>query len=198
MREHVELRQRELVDPVDANGVAQSDEVEPAAAADPPGDGAVLPAELAHLLLVVSLDLRREGALADARHICLRHAEHLVEPLRADPHADRGIRGDGVRRRDERIRAVVEVEQRRLRSLALSIAMCHGMMRWALPDTKTFFVEWPRRSNSSSSAINTSGSMTQPLPITQILPRTIPVGSARILYVSSPTTIVCPALGPPW
>src|SRR6476659_7966594 len=57
---------------------------------------------------------------------------------------------------------------------------------------------WPRPSNSSSSAISTSGSTTQPLPITHGLPRTIPLGSARILYVSSPTTIVCPAFGPPW
>ena len=46
--EHVELRQRERRDPVDADGEAQRDEVEPAAAALAARDGAELPAELAH------------------------------------------------------------------------------------------------------------------------------------------------------
>ncbi len=46
--------------------------------------------------------------------------------------------------------------------------------------------------------MSTSGSMTQPLPMTHGLPVMIPVGICRILNVSSPTTIVCPAFGPPW
>ena len=50
-REHVELRQRERGDAVDADREAQRDEVEPAAAALAAGDGAELAAELAHALL---------------------------------------------------------------------------------------------------------------------------------------------------
>src|SRR5207253_6489744 len=52
MREHVELRERELVDAVYPNGVAESDEVEPAAAPAAACDRAVLAAELAHPILV--------------------------------------------------------------------------------------------------------------------------------------------------
>ncbi len=84
------------------------------------------------------------------------------------------------------------------RSDAWSIAMCHGMIRCALPDTTTTDVSIPRDSSSSSSAIRTSGSTTQPAPITETFPEITPLGQARILKVSSPTTIVCPAFGPPW
>ncbi len=76
--------------------------------------------------------------------------------------------------------------------------MCHGMIRCAFPESTTTDVSIPRDSRSSSSAISTSGSTTQPPPITETFPEITPLGVARILNVSSPTTIVCPALGPPW
>ena len=84
------------------------------------------------------------------------------------------------------------------RSDAWSIAMCHGMIRCALPESTTTDVSMPRASSSSSSAISTSGSTTQPAPITETLPEITPLGVWRILNVSSPTMIVCPAFGPPW
>ena len=59
----------------------------------------------------------------------------------------------------------------RRRSDAWSIAMCHGMIRCAFPETTTTDVSMPRASSSSSSAISTSGSTTQPAPITDTLPR---------------------------
>ena len=61
--EHVELRQGERGDAVDANGVTERDEVEPAAAAGAAGDGAELASELAEAFLVGALDLGRERAL---------------------------------------------------------------------------------------------------------------------------------------
>ena len=220
-------------------------------------------------------DLARERALADAGHVRLRHADDLVEAVRADADARRGGRRDRVRRGDERIRAVVEVEKRALgaleehppplaqravdeegrvrdvrsqtlriplvprrhllerdrvalvdalepdvllgerhldllaqdlrveqvlhadaqprslvrvrradarsassrsaarpsrRSLAWSMATCQGMIRCALPETSTRSVSRPRPSSSSSSSISTAGSMTQPAPITLVLP----------------------------
>ena len=51
LREHVELRQRELRDPVDAHREPQCDEVEPTASPLPPGHGPELAAELAHALV---------------------------------------------------------------------------------------------------------------------------------------------------
>ena len=72
-----------------------------------------------------SLDLRRERPLADARDVRLRDADHAVDPAGADADTCCGGRGDRVRRRHERIRAVVEVEERRLRTLeehALAVA----------------------------------------------------------------------------
>ena len=93
--EDVELRQREPVDAVHAHGVAEGDEVEPAAAALAAGHRPVLAAELAQPLLVRALDLRRERALADARDVGLRDADHAVDPARADPDADGGAAATG-------------------------------------------------------------------------------------------------------
>ena len=64
----------------------------------------------------------------------------------------------------------------RRRSEAWSIAMCHGMIRCALPDSTTTEVSMPRDSRSSSSAISTSGSTTQPPPMTETLPEMTPLG----------------------
>ena len=94
VREHVELRQREPVDPVHAHGVAERDEVEPAAAPVASGDDAVLVAELADRVLVGPLDLGRERPVADAGDVRLRDADHAVDPVRADADA-----GCSVRRR---------------------------------------------------------------------------------------------------
>ena len=68
------------------------------------------------------------------------------------------------------------------RSRAPSSATCHGMIRCALPETKTSpSVRCPRPSSSSSSSISTCGSTTQPAPIALATPPTIPDGIARIL-----------------
>ncbi len=111
---HVELRQRERGDPVQAHRVAQGDQVEPAAATLAAGRRAELGAQVAHAFLVGAFDLGREGPLADAGHVRLGDADDRVDPVRADPDADGGRAGDGARRGHERIGAVVEVEQRSL------------------------------------------------------------------------------------
>src|SRR2546421_5485273 len=69
--QHIELRQRERGDPVQAHRVTQRDEVEPTAAALAAGDGPELAAEFPQALLIASLDLGRERALADAGHVGL-------------------------------------------------------------------------------------------------------------------------------
>jgi hypothetical protein len=59
--------------------------------------------------------------------------------------------------------------------------MCQGMLRCALPDSTTTDVSTPRASSPSSSAISTSGSTTQPPPITDTFPEITPLGVCRIL-----------------
>ena len=75
------------------------------------------PSELAHALLGFAFDLARERALAHARHVRLGDADDLVDPIRTDPEADRRAGGDRAGRGDERVGAVVEVEQRPLGAL---------------------------------------------------------------------------------
>src|SRR5688572_21419095 len=116
-REDVELRQRQARHAVQAHGEAERDEIEPAAAALAAGRRPVLGAEVAHALLLRPLDLRREWPLAHAGYVRLGHAEHAVDAGGAD--ADPGGRSPGERAGagDERVGAVVEIEQRALRTL---------------------------------------------------------------------------------
>ena len=115
--EDIELRQRQRRHPVQPDRVAKPDEVEPPAAPLPSGDRAVLAAQLAEALLVGPDDLRRERPLADARDVRLGDSDHAVDAGRADADPGGGRAGDRVRGRHEGIRAVVEVEQRRLGTL---------------------------------------------------------------------------------
>ncbi len=117
IRQHIEFRESERGDPVHADGIAEGDEVEPAAATDSAGDGAELAAEVAEALLVGAFDLGGERAFADPGDIGLGDAEDAVDARGSDPDTGRGARGDRVRRGDERVGAVVEIEERRLRAL---------------------------------------------------------------------------------
>src|SRR5581483_7151509 len=98
---------------------------EPAAAPLASGHGPELAAEVAEPLLVRAVDLGRERARPDPGDVRLRDADHPVDPGRADADPRAGAAGDRRRRGDERVRAVVDVEQRRVRALeehALAVA----------------------------------------------------------------------------
>ena len=116
-REHVELGDDDRGEPVEARRVAQGDQVEIAAAALAPGGGAELVPTVAKCLADVVEELGRERAGPDARRVRLGDAPHLVDVGRADAGADARRAGDRVRRRDERIGAVVQVEERGLGAL---------------------------------------------------------------------------------
>ena len=64
-----------------------------------------------------SLQLRWEWAVSDPCGICLHDPKYLVDDRRTDPDADSRATRCRVRRRDERIRAVIHVELRPLGSL---------------------------------------------------------------------------------
>ena len=116
-REDVELRDRERREPVEPRRVAERDEVEPPAAALAPGRRPVLVALVAQVAADLVVELGRERAGADPRRVGLADPPDRGDVGRADAGADAGRAGDGVRRGDERIRAVVEVEQGRLGAL---------------------------------------------------------------------------------
>ena len=85
------------------------------------------------------------------------------------------------------------------RSMRRSSSVWYGMIRWALPLTRSRLQSTPRASRPSISATSTPGSMTTPLPITGVTHgwRT-PLGTSCRANLSSATTMVWPALWPPW
>src|SRR4029077_439832 len=106
-------------------GLAHQHRVEPAAAPRPAGDDAEFLAALAERPadLVELLGRKRPGA--DAGGVGLADAEHIADGVGAEAGAGRRLRRDRIRRRDIRISAVVDVEQRALGALeqnALALA----------------------------------------------------------------------------
>ena len=113
----VELVEHDAADAVDGHGVAQRHGVEPADPPRSPGDRAELMAAFRDpgADLVVELGRVRPGA--DPRRVGLHHADDLVDLERTDPATRAGAARDRVRRGDERVAPVVEVEQRPLGAL---------------------------------------------------------------------------------
>src|ERR1700735_3555273 len=73
------------------------------------------------------------------------------------------------------------------------------MIRCALAEIRSPLTSTRRARSASSSSISTFGSITTPFPITQRLPGyRMPEGIRCSFHSSSPLTIVCPALLPPW
>ena len=115
-REHVELRQCERGDPVQPHGVASATRSsQPGRRSRPVTVPYSWPSSRTFAASSSSISLGN-GPAPDAGDVGLRDADHLVDPRRPDPDARRGGARDRVRRGDERIRAVVEVEQRPLRA----------------------------------------------------------------------------------
>ena len=115
--EHVELGQRDAVDAGHFARLAHQAGIEPAAAARPPGDRAELGPALAEQLAGLVLELGRERPLPHPRGVGLGDAEHVADGAWPQARAGRRLRRHGVRRGDERIGAVIDVEQRALRAL---------------------------------------------------------------------------------
>ena len=73
------------------------------------------------------------------------------------------------------------------------------MIMWALPLISSLLQSMPRASRPSISPTSTPGSMTTPLPMTGVTHGwSTPLGMSWRANVSSSTTMVWPALCPPW
>ena len=131
--EHVELGQRDAGDARYRDRLPHEDRVEPAAAALAPGDGAEFMAALAKLLPGRIVELGREGARSDARRIGLGDAEDETDRIGAETRSRRGGPGNGVRTGDERIGAVVDVEQHALRAFEQDALAARARLAERLP-----------------------------------------------------------------
>ena len=127
--QHVELGDDEVGDAVDAGRVAADHGVDPAAAARAAGRGAELGPGLAQELAVGVVQLGRERALTDAGRVGLEDRDDRGHPGRRDAGPGAGSPGGGVGRRDERVGAVVDVEQGRLAGLEEhGLALVEGLL----------------------------------------------------------------------
>src|SRR5262245_56794359 len=115
--ENVELGQRYAVDAAHFARLAHEACIEPAATARAPRDRAELDPALADQPSRLVLELGRERPLAHPRRICLGDAENIVDGAGPEPRSGRGLSRNRVRRGDERIGAVIDVEQSPLRAL---------------------------------------------------------------------------------
>src|SRR5579875_987744 len=115
--EDVELGEGDLRQRIEAHGLAEHDAVEPAAASAPAGVGAVLVTALDQHVAdgVQALGGKRAGP--HPGDIRLGNADHLVDLARPDARPGARPTGHGVRGRDERVGAVVEIEERGLGAL---------------------------------------------------------------------------------
>src|SRR5690625_3600316 len=109
--QHIELGHGVVGDAVDHRRVAEGHEVEPAAAARPAGGGAELMPYLLQTPSVFVFELGREGTVADAGTVGFDDADHTLDCGRWNTEARAAAAYSGMARRDERIRAEIDVEQ---------------------------------------------------------------------------------------
>ena len=115
--EHVELGDGQLGQAVEPHGVAQHHAVEPAGPAATAGDRAELAADLDEPVAVGIGELGRERPGPDPGRVGLGDPDDAVDVARAEAGAGARAAGGRVRRRDVRVGAVVEVEERGLGAL---------------------------------------------------------------------------------
>ena len=109
----VQIRNGEVVNAVYHRGVARGHGIEPTAAAGPARGGAKF---ATHAVQQVGnhLVLGRQRAFAHARRVSLHHAHYAVHTMRRHTRTRAGPTRRGVRGGHERIRAVVNVQERAL------------------------------------------------------------------------------------
>jgi len=96
---------------VGTTGIGQFRQVEPAAATGTTGGGAEFATHLAQEVAFVAEKLGREGTIADTRSVGLEHAEDAADLLRRNAAVAEHAGHRGEARGDERICAVVDIEQ---------------------------------------------------------------------------------------
>ena len=151
------------VTPLIAQHLPHQHRVEPAAAALAPGHRAELVPALAEPLAVGVVQLGRERARADPGGVGLDDAEHEPGGARAEPAAAGDGAADGVRAGDERIGAVIDVEQHALRAFEQDAAAgLRSSLSGARPAGRTAARTGRSRASSSSSRARSTGGSPNP------------------------------------
>ena len=117
------LVSRQLRQRVEPHGVAEHHEIEPAAPTGTTGDRAELLANPSERLAVVVEELGHEGAGADPGGVGLGDPDDTIDVARAESCSHACAARRGVGRRDVGVRAVVEVEERRLRTFEQDVGI---------------------------------------------------------------------------
>ena len=121
----VELRKEDIAERIEPRRVPQQHAVEPTHAPLPSGHRAELRAEFAanaaEAVGDVALDLRWERTGADARAVRFRRTDDSIHGARPDAGSGEDAGRDRLRRRNERIGAVIDVEQRPLRAFQQNV-----------------------------------------------------------------------------
>ena len=115
--EHVKFRERDVRQRIDSHRMAQHHEVEPTRATASPSHGAELAADINDPVGYVSVHLGGERSGTDSSGVRLGDADDTRDVAWADAASCTRTTGGGVRRRHVRIRAVVDIEEGRLRAL---------------------------------------------------------------------------------
>ena len=123
--------------PLTMRRVARGHGIKPTAAARPAGGGAELAAHAVQQVGNLRV-LGRQRPFADAGGVGLHHAHHAIHAMRRHARAGAGAAGGGVRGGDERIGAVVDVEERALRAFEQDVLARAASPRAAGPPC------WPR------------------------------------------------------
>jgi hypothetical protein len=116
-RQDVQLGEEQLGQAVHPRRVPQEDSVEPPAPPRSSRGRAELVPPLAHVPAGLPSFLGGEGTRPDARYVGLRHSDDPVHLLRPEPGSHQRSAGDRVRGGDERIGAVVQIQERPLGAL---------------------------------------------------------------------------------
>ena len=126
----VQLRQEEIREAVHSHGVAGDEDVEPTAAAVAAGGDAHLAANGAQCLAVLVEQFSGEGSGAHTGGVSLEDPQRAGDARGADSRTRAGTAGGGVGRRDERVGAVVDVQQRSLGSFEKNhVAAIEGLVK---------------------------------------------------------------------
>src|SRR5690242_11285205 len=112
----VELGHDERGDAVEHNGIAQNGKIEPSATPRPAGDGAVLLAAVSYFARIEVGHLRREWPAAHARGIGLGDAGDSGNSRGRDAQSRASAARSRVRRSDEGIGAIVNIQHGALRA----------------------------------------------------------------------------------
>src|SRR5690606_26343153 len=98
------------------DGLTRQNRIEPADATGAAGDGTEFMTARGDALADFIKQFGRERAGTDAGGVGFENPQHIADRLRPHAGAGSGLTGDRIGRGDERIGAVVDIEQRALRA----------------------------------------------------------------------------------